>query len=74
MLHYQEKDTIKQERPKVQSSGQSLCIQFFEAIACSMWESGILVESSSETDIGEQGQSVADIANDELFHGLGLLS
>jgi hypothetical protein len=28
-----------------------------------------LVDGKSETDVGEQSQSVADVADGELFHG-----
>jgi hypothetical protein len=33
----------------------------------------ILVETKSKTDIGEQRQGIADVADGELFHGSGLL-
>jgi hypothetical protein len=52
----------------VQSSGQSLDIQFFEAAAFLIWHIGILVEANSETDIREQGQGIADIADGKFFH------
>ena len=66
--NYEKVICIKEERPKVYSSGQSLYIQFSKANAVLFSDIGILVKRTSETDVSEQSQSVTNVANGELFH------
>lgn len=50
----------------VTSSGQSLSIQFLRQV----WVAPalrVLVKNHTKTDIGEQGQGVADVAEGTLF-------
>jgi hypothetical protein len=68
------KGFYKQDRPKILFIGRSPSIQFSEAVACWIIQVSALVSKvDSKTDSGEQGQGVADVANGELVHGLGLL-
>lgn len=40
--------------------------------SCFVWLR-LLVQGQFETDIDEQSQGIADVADGELFHGLSLL-
>ena len=34
-----------------------------------LWNVSFLVDGSSKTDVGEQSQGIADVADGKLFHG-----